>query len=61
MLSIILESGKFSIQGQTHESPLAVAVQDNCFESLTLMINGEYKIDYQQTDSRGLSLIGQVM
>lgn len=46
MLTIILESGHYSIQPKNHESPLNVALQDNCFESLIQINNGDYKFDY---------------
>lgn len=61
MLKIILKSGHYAIQPLSHESPLTVALQDSCFESLNEINSGEYNFDYQAKDSRGLSFIGQLI
>jgi len=61
MLHIILDSGHYALQDPKHESPLLVALQHNCFESINIFDSGDYEFDYQMQDSEGLSFIGHIM
>ena len=45
MMVIILESGNYNIFDSKYGSPLTVALQDNCFESIHIMTNGNYNFD----------------
>lgn len=58
MLNIILESGHYAIFDAKHGSPLTVGLMHNCFESINVIINGDYKFDYQTQDAHGLSFVG---
>ena len=46
MLHIILDSGHYAIQDPKYESPLLVALKNNCFESINIIDSGDYEFDY---------------
>jgi hypothetical protein len=58
MLLIILESGNFAYFDSQNRTPLSVALDHVCIESLNIMCQEEYKFDFQQQDSTGISFIG---
>ena len=47
MLKIILSSGNFALYDSLNGSPLNVALEYNCFESLQIMKNGDLNFDLQ--------------
>jgi len=51
MLHIILESGHFAYSDSKNGSPLTQALQNNCFDSINIIMNGDYNFDVQMTDS----------
>lgn len=46
MLQIILESRNYALFDTKHGSPLTVALQNNCFESINIINSGDYDFDY---------------
>lgn len=58
MLHIILESGHFAYSDSKNGSPLTQALQNNCFDSINIIMNGDYNFDVQMTDSQGQSFVG---
>ena len=61
MLYIILDSGHYALVDAKHGSPLTVALQDNCFDSIHIINSGEYKFDYQMCDTTGQSFVGYLV
>lgn len=48
MLKKILNSGHYALHDVRHGSPLTVALQYNCFESIDIMMHGDggYHFDF---------------
>ena len=61
MLLIILENGHYALYDSKHGSPLTVALQNNCFESIHIINSGNFNFDYQMQDSQGQSFIGYLI
>lgn len=60
MLKKILNSGHYALFDVRHGSPLTVALQHNCFESIDIMMNGDNanQFDFQMLDNQGQSFLG---
>jgi hypothetical protein len=50
MLHIILESGNYAFFDAKNGSPLTVALENNCFDSINIILKPEYKFDVQMPD-----------
>lgn len=61
MLNIILESGHYALYDSKNGSPLTVALQNNCFDSIHIIMNGDFKFDVQMTDAQGQSFVGYLI
>lgn len=57
-MTIILDSGNFAVVDQRFGSPLTVALQDKCYQSIDIITSGDYKFDFQMQDNDGISFVG---
>ena len=61
MLNIILQSGHYALYDSKNGSPLTVALENNCFESIDIIMNGDFQFDVQMTDAQGQSFVGYLI
>ena len=61
MLTILLDSGDFALTDRLLGDPLKVALDYNCFESISIMKSKDYGFDFQMIDYQGISFLGYLM
>ena len=61
MLSKILDSGNLSLNDEVNDSPLNVALDYNCVDSIKMMIESDNEFNFQQKDKKGISFLGYLV
>lgn len=61
MLKIIIESGHYEVNDKVNGSPLSVALQNYCFESIQILNSSKSEFDYQMQDQAGISMLGHMV
>ena len=61
MLTNILESGNFAASDKLNGNPLNIALENNCFDSISIMKSKDYGFDYQMPDHEGISFLGYLV